>query len=71
MRVSYEVPKSAVVSILLLFIGVFLIIKGGGVFYRYHHASALMELSREECRFYTISLANGRYIQIMAAKKEK
>lgn len=55
MRVSYEVPKSAVVSLLMLLIGLFCIGKGSSAFYRYHHALSFSELNGTVCR-------EGRYV---------
>lgn len=50
MRVSYEIPKSAAVSILLFCIGLYLLMGGAEILCRSHHASALSKLNREECR---------------------
>lgn len=55
MRISYEIPKSAVVSVLLLLLGAFFLTKGFGTFYRYQHASALSDLNQSSCR-------EGRYV---------
>ena len=85
MRVSYEIPQSVVFSTLLSFVGVFLPGKSVSAWFRCEYASALSELNREECRegnyvsgeidayeyhFYTIPIADGRYMQIMIWKKE-
>lgn len=55
MRISYEIPKAAAVSILLLLLGALFLTKGFGTLYRYQHASALSALSKSSCR-------EGRYV---------